>query len=199
MHMQPLVKYYSRKFRLEFLNWRKRGWSNPAPAAVKRNVLLRYCISGADWIETGTYLGETACFLATKTHARKVYSLEPSFELFNFNRKKWKKIGNLEVINASSEDGLEKIILQTSGALNFWLDGHNSGDITYLGERISPIEFELSLIAKHCNPDRSLSIFIDDVRLFNGEDGYLTIDQLVNWADQRSFKWTIEHDIFVMH
>jgi hypothetical protein len=41
-------------------------------------------------------------------------------------------------------------------------------------------------------------IFIDDIRLFNGRDGYPQKDYLVDWALKRELQWRIEHDIFII-
>lgn len=191
-------KYYSRKFRRGMARWVWQGWPNPAPARVKRKVLLRNAIAKATWIETGTYLGETASYLARKAEARKVISLEPSPELYTFAKKKWRKIQNLQILNESSESGFAKVLQDLSGNINFWLDGHNSGDITFLGEQISPIEYELGIISEMLKRLDAIVIFIDDIRLFNGRDGYPQKDYLVDWALRRELQWRIEHDIFII-
>jgi predicted O-methyltransferase YrrM len=86
------LKYYARRMQPTLLKWSRNGWAAPAPAVVKREVLLRYGIQSAVWIETGTYLGETSSFLAKNMNSKQVYSLEPSPELFEFAVKKWKNI-----------------------------------------------------------------------------------------------------------
>ena len=190
-------KYYARRMQPTLLKWSRNGWEPPAPAAVKREVLLRYGIQGAVWIETGTYLGETSSFLAKNMDSKQVYSLEPSQELFEFAAKKWKKITNLIILNESSETGFKNILQQVKGDTNFWLDGHNSGDVTYMGEEFSPIKLELALIKEHLPNFKQLSVFIDDVRLFVGTDGYPKIGELVRWSESIGLNWIIEHDIFI--
>jgi hypothetical protein len=193
------LKLFARKVRIEFVTWHRSGWSNPAPSAVKRAVFKRYCLENAIWVETGTYLGETAKFLASKTKARYVYSLEPSKALFDFSSQRLRRIKNLEIINSSSELGLESVIHKVAGKINFWLDGHNSGDITFMGSQSSPIEIELEVIKRSIQNFEGVVIFIDDVRLFNGTDGYCNLSALVNWSESVSLTWAIEHDIFIMY
>ncbi len=192
------LKYYLRKLRPTMLIWSKSGWQLPAPAKVKKQVLLRYQIPMASWIETGTYLGETSSFLAKNSDKQRVYSLEPSLDLYRFAANKWKHLPNLIIINQSSEYGFEKTIQLIDEKANFWLDGHNSGDITYLGEEFSPIKLELELINNHLPRFKEVSIFVDDVRLFLGEDGYPMLSELVKWSDAAGLNWKIEHDIFII-
>jgi hypothetical protein len=191
------LKYYRRKSQSGMRDWARRAWAAPAPTKVKKRVLQRYCVPAGTWVETGTYLGETASFLARKTANRNVISLEPSPELYAFATKKWKHISNLKINNYSSEQGFEQTVSQLSGVINIWLDGHNSGDVTFQGEQISPVKLELEVIGKYLPNFREVSIFIDDVRLFNGSDGYLSISQLVKFADENNLNWRIEHDIFI--
>jgi hypothetical protein len=63
------------------------------------------------------------------------------------------------------------ILKDSSRDVNFWLDGHNSGDITYLGAPISPIQLELSVIADNLAQLGLVSIFIDDITLLNWKNG----------------------------
>jgi hypothetical protein len=191
-------KYYSRKLRSGMIRWILQGAPSPAPVRVKRKVLLRNASTESTWIETGTYFGETASYLAKRNVAKNVISLEPSPELYRFAQNKWRKIHNLQILNESSESGFAKVIQGLSGNINFWLDGHNSGDITFLGEHISPIEYELGVIADNLKRLGSVTIFIDDIRLFNGKDGYPKKEHLVEWALDRELQWRIEHDIFII-
>ena len=191
-------KYYSRKFRRGMARWVWQGWPNPAPVRVKRKVLLRNASIDSTWIETGTYFGETASYLATKTGAKKVISLEPSTELYAFAKTKWRKIQNLQILNESSESGFAKVFQGLSGNINFWLDGHNSGDVTFLGDSISPIQIELSVIADNLAQLGAVSIFVDDVRLFKGTGGYPRLFEIVSWGESLGFDWSIEHDILIM-
>ena len=93
----------------------------------------------------------------------------------------------------------EQILKKLDGPVNFWLDGHFSGDITFQGDSISPIVKELSLIEKYKIRIGDLAVFIDDVRDFDEDlnSGYPSRDSLVAWANKNNLKWNIEQDIFI--
>jgi hypothetical protein len=58
------------------IDWVRRGCTGFAPQFVKQNVLMKNCVPGAPWVETGTYLGTTTKFLSARSP--KVHSIEPS-------------------------------------------------------------------------------------------------------------------------
>ena len=167
---------------------------------MKRKVLIRNGIDGATWVETGTYLGETTKFLSRG--AVRVVSIEPEPDLYRRAQKRFSDIPNVELVNGTSEEVLEEVLNQIEGKVNFWLDGHYSAGVTYLGEKVSPIEEELSAIDRHFKKFEEIAVLVDDVRIFDplvAEDsGYPTIDLLVDWAESHSLRWKIEHDIFIV-
>jgi hypothetical protein len=197
----------ARRFGLEqtirCLKWVRRGFESPAPNFVKWEVLKRYGGNGI-WIETGTYLGETTDFLSKIS--TKVISIEPSSDLVHLAKVKFEKYQNVLIIHGTSEESLHATLsnldVLSAGDLNFWLDGHYSAGITYLGDVECPVPDELSIIQEFINPECKLSILIDDVRSFSptGEtrNGYPSLSYLPNWADTNHLTWTIEHDIFIM-
>ena len=180
----------------------------PAPWTVKTQVLERYMIPGAAWIETGTYLGETTAFLADK--APCVVSLEPELALYLGAVKKFSQSKNVKILNQTSEDGFpEALDFIQSSKICFWLDGHYSGESTFAGAQDTPILHEIGQVSDKIK-DGSLSevaVFIDDVRLFAGRHeevpgakdrfGYPPLGVLVSWAEEMKLAWHIEHDIFV--
>jgi hypothetical protein len=179
--------------------WRRKGYPTPAPYKVKWNVLRRNCIKSGDWIETGTYLGETTLFLANLDMNASVYSIEPAERLFNFNEKRFKRKENIEIICGTSEEKLVYSLKSSPRGLNFWLDGHYSGDITYQGKFVSPLQHELKIIAENIDTNRKIVIFVDDFRLFLDEkSGYPSINFIINWAEQNDFVWSVEYDIVIL-
>lgn len=98
----------------------------------------------------------------------------------------------------SSEDGFRIMTSKLQNKGNFWLDGHYSGDITFFGKEVSPVQFELDEISRILSKLNGIAIIIDDCRLFNGVDGYPNKTELVKWANIHGLEWTVEHDIFVM-
>ncbi len=197
------IKYYlkvlKRNASPSYFRWRNKGYSSPSPQFIKTQVLKRNGIKSGTWVETGTYLGDTTKFLAKNFTNSRIISLEPQYSIFKFAKFRLRRKKNVEIINGSSEEMFEKTVNKLVGPVNFWLDGHFSGDITYQGESISPIIKELDLIEKHKARMSDLVVFIDDIRDFDEDlnSGYPSRDVLVAWANKNNFKWNIEQDIFV--
>lgn len=182
--------------------WRARNWSMPSPEFIKRGRLLANSKGTEVWIETGTYLGETTEFLS-KTGC-SVISIEPHEGLYLSAKKKFLNSTNVEIVNGTSEDHLSRILgeIPDGKKVSFWLDGHFSGDHTFLGDAVCPVMNELSAIDEHRSRLDIITVHIDDVRLFNPESptgsGYPRLIELAMWAENRSLIWWIENDIFVI-
>jgi hypothetical protein len=192
-------KLIKRKFAsFAFLKWALRDFTEPSPQLVKLRLLRRNSIADAIWVETGTYLGETTNFLS-KISTKNVYSIEPEPRLFAFAKKRLRK-QNIQLIFGTSQEVFETLLSGVSESVNFWLDGHNSGDITFNSEDVTPIIYELQVISKYSKNFGKLAVFIDDVRGFpikESNSKYPTLDYLVNWARELNLDWKIEHDIFM--
>lgn len=193
---------------LKTRDWVRAGCPMPAPWNIKMQVLERYMIPGASWIETGTYRGETTAFLAEK--APRVVSLEPELALFLDASKRLSSSKNIKILNKTNGEGLlEALDVIQSSKICFWLDGHYSGGPSFAGVSDTPILQEISLIADKLRDGSitEVSVFIDDVRLFasrhkegNGAQnrpGYPPLGVIVSWAEEMNLGWHIEHDIFV--
>jgi|688.fasta_scaffold609787_1 hypothetical protein len=193
------LKLAIRRVKPSILIWRIKGYPTPAPNKVKWNVLKRNCIKSGDWIETGTYLGETTSYLAKLDRDRIIYSIEPAERLFIFNSTRFKKEKNIKLIYGTSEDKLLFSLNDSRNALNFWLDGHYSGDVTYQGENLSPIKHELNVISQKVDMNKEMVIFIDDFRLFiDDRSGYPSMNLIIDWAKRFDFMWSIEYDIIIL-
>ena len=169
----------------------------PAPFHVKLKTLLRYSTPNSDWIETGTYLAETTVMLAKLNRKNQVYSIEPAKEIYEFVKDKFSTIPNLNILNGTSEELFEGVLLQVNPTINLWLDGHFSGDVTFKGNVDSPIIHELNCLATHSEKFSNINLFVDDFRLFGESEGYPGKGYLVNWAESNNFSWAIENDIFI--
>jgi hypothetical protein len=192
------LKLARRTLALEFIAWNKNRYRLPAPSYIKTATLARNCIQG-DWIETGTYLGETSMYFAKKFKGSKVITIEPSESLQKFSAKRLEKF-NVVCLLGSSEEALPIAIDIAGKNLNFWLDGHFSGDVTFQGKKLSPIVEELEIIQKRLTDINNVCIFIDDVRLFSGENeiSYPEKAEIIKWCDRNNFSWDIEYDIFIL-
>lgn len=194
------LKSLKRRLTPGFIPWMRRGFASPSPQKVKMRVLQRRSIPNATWIETGTYLGDTSKFLSNL--GTKVLTIEPQEKLFLNAKRKLYKLKNIEFLHGTSEECLESAILKLTGEVNYWLDGHFSGDVTFKGSTLSPIKYELETIEKHLTSFKRIAIFIDDIRVFpireNSGSDYPTVGWLIDWGLRNGFDYTIEHDIFIM-
>lgn len=178
--------------------WEERRYSSPSPSHIKRSVLLRLGIPDAIWVETGTFMGDTAAMLATIASA--VYTIEPEKKLYESAAARFAQDSKVHAIHGLSEDVFPTLLPTLSGDVNFWLDGHYSGGITHQGPTDCPVRDELSNISANMEKFSKVMVMIDDVRCFNPSvpeyKDYPDINYLVDWARANRMRWHIEHDIF---
>lgn len=195
----PLRQRDRIRARIDQITWGRRGYPVPAPQRVKRTVLSRHGIGTGMWVESGTFLGTTTVFLAKSS--RQVFTIEPSSELAMLARRRFKHLSNVELLEGTSESIFAHLLPRLVGAVNFYLDGHASGGVTFQGDNATPIRLELEEIAKHQSQWPQLAVFVDDFRGFSHvdteEQTYPTKSFLVAWAESLGLQWTVEHDIFV--
>lgn len=195
------LKVVKRKF-LGFhtLRWIQHGFTLPAPQWVKLRFLVSNQIENGDWIETGTYLGDTSLSLSRKSPT--VLTLEPSQKLYEFSSSRLKARKNVICLLGSSEDQFTKALELVSDKANIWLDGHFSGDVTHLGATETPLFFELQAIEEALSRFTSIRVFIDDIRCCPLEEresnSYPTFEFLTNWGLKNGFTWFIGPDILVL-
>jgi hypothetical protein len=184
---------------MAFRAWKARGYLERAPQFVKEAVLLKYGLPGAQWVESGTYRGTTTQFLSASFPY--VHSIEPSPTLY-IEASKLFRGSNVELHNGLSEVVLPELLERLSGPINFWLDGHFSAGDTFQGPKSCPVEDELEAISSSLGNFSAVTVMVDDVRCFGSSlpqhSEYPSLDELVDWARDNSFKWAIEHDILVM-
>lgn len=167
---------------------------------MKVRFLLSNQIDNGDWIETGTYLGDTSLALSRKSPT--VITLEPSQELFEFSSSRLRARKNVNCLLGSSEEQFTKALELVSDKANIWLDGHYSGDVTHLGAAETPLFFELQAIAEVLPRFNSIRVFIDDIRCCPLEEhesnSYPTFEFLTNWGLKNGFTWFLGPDILVL-
>ena len=183
--------------------WADNDFKSPAPNIVKWKVMKRW--GGREtWIETGTYVGETTSQLSKES--KFVISLEPEPTLYENAKQKFRNSKNILLLNGTSELKLREAVFlarqRNPVDISFWLDGHFSEGLTFLGEFECPVIIELQVIAEVLSNEQPLTILIDDVRCFSRTNevvrGYPSLSYLVEFADKHNLFWVIEHDIFVM-
>lgn len=179
--------------------WVERGYASPSPSWIKRSVLLRSGAKNATWVETGTFLGDTAALLAKE--AREVHTIEPEHSLFERAKERFRDEPRIHVIHGLSENIFPSLLPTLEGKVNFWLDGHYSGGITHKGPTDCPVRDELANIEKNLPRFESVVVLIDDIRCFDPSNpqfaDYPGVDYLVDWAKRNNLRWHIEHDIFI--
>lgn len=180
-------------------NWRTSKFASPSPFPVKIECLARNSFPEATWIETGTYVGDTA--FALSRIAKYVYTIDPEPLLFERATARFSAVHNVDVVFGLSEVKLPKILGEVSGDVCLWLDGHFSKGVTHRGPVETPIVEELNVIEGHLERLNRVCILVDDVRLFETSEtsstSYPPLDFLVDWARKNNLIWHIEHDIFV--
>lgn len=146
---------------------------------VDLNIILEKCDQHKSeypvLVETGTYQGETTCELVSVFD--KIYTIEVHEPLYNKSLSLLNKYSNIHAILGDSIKILPIILSEISENIIFWLDGHNSGSDTGVGEIGCPLLEECSEIDDKFKGKKSL-IIIDDHRLF-GQN--LDINQ--NWSN----------------
>lgn len=187
---------------IEYQNWVQNGFKSPAPLNVKWEVLKRWG-RASHWIETGTLWGETSNFLSGL--GKSVITIEASESLASRALAKFAGDSRVQVLHGLSEELIDKAlqIQLEAGArhIALWLDGHYSGEGTHKGPVETPISFELESIAARLNDFETVTVFIDDIRLFNKgnrkHEDYPQLATLVNWALNNGLESTIELDILI--
>ncbi len=171
------------------------------PQIVKWGILYKHSYHGA-FIETGTHRGHTSLFLSL--FSKLVVTIEPSEHFLKKAKRLFGSRSRIILLNGTSESELKKsidIVLENNlKNINFWLDGHFSAGKTFLGSEVSPALSELETIAKFAFKFDSISIFIDDLRLFRESDksGYPDESQLKSWAYKHGFSFKVVGDILLL-
>jgi hypothetical protein len=182
--------------------WKNVRFSSSPPIAVKWCVLQRFA-SGVNWIETGTLHGDTA--LNLNKLGNNVVTIEASKFFFEKAEKRFLKNPQITPVYGDSSDVLAREILGLlEGGVNeisFFLDGHYSGGDTFQSTKDTPIVKELEIIESFLERIETISVFIDDIRLFskfNTTHGdYPELSYLTQWAQKNDLEWTIELDVFI--
>jgi hypothetical protein len=189
----------ARGLKNESREWIERSYAAPSLAHIKRAVLHRLGYPDAVWVETGTFMGDTAAMLADRSKC--VYTIEPDLALFEKAKFRFANDSKVKPIHGLSEDVFPTLLPTLSGTINFWLDGHYSGGFTHKGPTDCPVRAELQNIENNLARFEKVAVLIDDMRCFDPSipeySDYPSLDYLVDWARKNRLAWNIEHDIFV--
>ncbi|MEX2219089.1 MAG: hypothetical protein WD749_10060 [Phycisphaerales bacterium] len=163
----------------------------PPPPELKVWTLWAYQMwSGARvFVETGTYMGDTAAALAQV--CQRVYSIELAPALAARARAKFAGRPAVQIFEGDSATVLPRILAELREPALFWLDAHYSGGPTAVSsEAAVPIFRELAAIFEH--PVEGHIVLIDDIRHFCGQKGYPTFDELRAFVQARKPDWVFD-------
>ncbi len=169
----------------ESILWAQRGCGGVAPSPIKRKVLDAYLkqYGLTEFIETGTYLGDTLAYMGRHRHVRAT-SIELDADYYQAAKRRFAKYLNITLLHGDSGDLLPELVSGLNTPTLFWLDGHFSGGKTAKGKQYTPISLELQAIL-----DSSVKghvILIDDARCFDGSHGYPHLDRLLEFIRTRN-------------
>ncbi len=159
----------------------------------KREILGKYATTHQNFVETGTYLGETTAAMA-KLY-KKVYTIEIQQSFYEKAQSRFATLEHILCFHGDSGTLLPRIVDELEGPTVFWLDGHYSGPRTGKSHFYdTPIIQELKTIFRR--QAREDVILIDDARCFCGRHSYPRIGKLVEFIRKNSeFFVTIKDDI----
>jgi hypothetical protein len=157
--------------------WWIQGRKVPPPHLVKVITILFWAdhIGAEIIVETGTYKGDIV--RALHPRFRRTITIELAPKLAARVRHEFRRTAGIEVITGDSGVELERVIPTLDAPTVFWLDAHYSGPRTAGREGLVPIFAEIDRISRELK--FAHVVIIDDMRLFNGSDGYPTQAELM--------------------
>lgn len=156
-------------------------------------LLLKDRYAVKDFIETGSYYGNTAVWAASCFD--NVTTIEYSREIYEETVAKHGKIQNINFIFGDSRSVLKTIVPKLSHPAIFWLDSHWSGGQTYGENDECPLIEEIrAMNMSKC----AHFVFIDDARLFTSPaprphriEQWPSIDEIIEALKSSNHKYYI--------
>jgi len=159
--------------------WKMTGRPIPPPPTVKHAIIKDYQrrFGPRVFVETGTFAG--GMIDAVKERFARIFSIEldPGWHARAVER--FRADPHVTLLRGDSGVRLQEVLDSLTEPALFWLDAHYSGPVTARGAIDSPIVREMDAIRAH--PVAGHVVLIDDMRDFQGRDGYPTVDELVAW------------------
>jgi hypothetical protein len=148
------------------------------PGEVRRLCLLeaQRTLGFANFVETGTYLGDTAAAAAEVFKA--VHTIELDAALAAGARKRFAEHPKVTVHYGDSANLLPNLLPALEGGTIFWLDAHYSGGVTARGDEDTPLMQELQCI-RECSK-AAVAVFIDDVRMLGADPAYPSLPSVID-------------------
>jgi hypothetical protein len=161
------------------LQWRLAGRPIPPPPPVKQSIVKEYQrrFGPRVFVETGTFAGGMVDAVRNCFDRITSIELDPGWHARAVER--FRADAHITLLQGDSGVRLQEVLARLTEPALFWLDAHYSGPVTARGVLDSPIVGELAAIRAH--PVAGHVVLIDDMRDFQGRDGYPTVDELVRW------------------
>ncbi len=172
--MSSLIKKI--RFQHAYKRWLKKGSPPPPSKRIKQYIIEQYQQQNncRTFIETGTFRGDM--ITAQLDNFERLYSIELSEELHSAAKDTFANQNKVHLLQGDSGIRLVEVLNDILGVPLFWLDGHYSGGVTALADKECPVDEELATIIAS-NLDQFV-LLIDDARMFVGEQGYSTIEEI---------------------
>ncbi len=163
------------------------------PAWIKRRYLLSLLteFNPEQFIETGTYLGQTTKLVAGRFPELFIDTIEIDHNLFlNAQSNLTSYSPRIKVWHGDSKYILEDAIASRQcNRIFFWLDGHFSNGLTSLGDSETPLLDELEIISSYfASTKKVFFIVIDDFHEISINASYPDWIQIEAFALKNSCK-----------
>ena len=178
----------------DYFEWKRRSETGPPPHFIKqralRTIAARYGLRTL--VETGTYLGDMVA--AMRPHFDRIVSIELAPELARRARTRFAGDARVTILEGDSGALLPQVLASLDRPALFWLDGHYSGGFTARAATDTPVLQELEAIFADRNAGHV--VLVDDARLFDGANGYPTLDAMRSLIAARRPNWefSVRHD-----
>ena len=158
--------------------WERAGRPIPPPPPVKQAVVKEYQARFGPrvFVETGTFAGGMVD--AVRSRFDRIFSIELDPAWHARARARFATDSRITLLLGDSGVVLPEVLEDLSEPALFWLDAHYSGPATARGTLDSPIVRELEAIRSH---GAAHVVLIDDIRDFQGSNGYPTVEALTQW------------------
>ncbi len=174
------------------LKWWLAGKPVPAPHVVKQRTVIRYQARYRlrTFVETGTYTGEMV--QALSGHVDRVISIEVAPWLHAQAQVRFAGQHHVRLLQGDSATVLPVVLESLHERALFWLDGHYMGEGSGRGTEETPVMAEMAALLRH--HVRGHVVLIDDARLFDGTDGYPSLEAFTTLVVRERPGTTVEVD-----